>query len=69
MLQLLVKVYSMLCEYQRAIEYAHRWLAIEPWNETAHRELMKLYAWSKNQSCRLARISPVCPENSAEFKQ
>lgn len=30
----------------RALSYARRWLALDPLNETAHRQLMQLYSWS-----------------------
>jgi len=32
-------------EYDRAVEYAARWLALDQLQESAHRWLMRLYAW------------------------
>ena len=33
-------------QYDEAIDYARRWLAMDSLHERAHRELMRLYAWS-----------------------
>ncbi|MFN8440336.1 MAG: tetratricopeptide repeat protein [Caldilineaceae bacterium] len=46
---LLAKLVESLTEqqnYSQAIEFAVRWLALDALNEAAHRQLMKLYAWS-----------------------
>jgi predicted ATPase/DNA-binding SARP family transcriptional activator/uncharacterized protein HemY len=39
--------------FEEAIDYAHRWLEIDPLQEPAHRQLMKLYAWSGNHAAAL----------------
>lgn len=42
----LVQTHSQAAEYNRAIDFARRWLAVDPLREEAHRRLMQLYAWS-----------------------
>ena len=42
-------------EYAAAIEYTNRLLALEPWQEEAHRQLMTLLARSGQQSAALAQ--------------
>jgi DNA-binding SARP family transcriptional activator len=39
----------------RAIEHARRWLELDPLNEIAHRELMRLYALAGDRSAALRR--------------
>lgn len=38
--------YTAAGDFGRAIDYARRWLALDPLHEPAHRELMLLYAWA-----------------------
>jgi DNA-binding SARP family transcriptional activator len=40
-------------EYSLAIPYARRWLSLDSMHEPAHRWLMKLFAWSGQQSAAL----------------
>ncbi len=40
-------------EYSPAIPYARRWLSLDSMHEPAHRWLMKLYAWSGQQSAAI----------------
>ncbi len=40
-------------EYERAIEYGRRWLALDTMHEEAHRQLMRLYAWSGQNAAAL----------------
>ena len=42
----LVQAHVQAAGYERAIEHARRWLAVDPLREEAHRRLMQLYAWS-----------------------
>ena len=42
-------------EYERAIEYTRRQLAIEPWWEEAHRQMMRLLALNGQRSAALAQ--------------
>ena len=37
-------------QYAQAIEYAQRWLALDPMHEPAHRALMRFYAWSGDRT-------------------
>lgn len=43
-LQKLMRLHAALGEFEPAIEYARRWLALDPLDESAHRSLMELYA-------------------------
>lgn len=52
-LQLLIAWHSSLSEYEVAIDFARRWLALDQLNEEAHRWLMKLYSWSGNHVAAL----------------
>ena len=40
-------------EYQTAVPYARRWLALDPLHEAAHRQLMQLYAQMGQQAAAL----------------
>ena len=40
-------------EYATAIDYARRWLALDPLQEEAHRQLMKLHAWKGERTTAL----------------
>jgi DNA-binding SARP family transcriptional activator len=42
----LVEQHSDQGEYEESISYARRWLQVAPWDESAHRQLIQLYAWS-----------------------
>jgi ABC-type oligopeptide transport system substrate-binding subunit/DNA-binding SARP family transcriptional activator len=44
-LERLARGYSGQGEYESAIPYARRWLALDPLHEPAHQFLMQLYAW------------------------
>ena len=39
--------------FESAIMYAQKWLALDRLNESAHRLLMQLYAWNGQQSAAL----------------
>src|SRR6266542_4108291 len=45
-LQRLVEAYAVQGRWQAAIAGAERWLALDSLHEPAHRQLMRLYAWS-----------------------
>ncbi|HSR32950.1 MAG TPA: BTAD domain-containing putative transcriptional regulator, partial [Anaerolineae bacterium] len=51
----LSEAYRLRGEYAAAIEYMNRLLALEPWQEEAHRQLMMLLARSGQQSAALAQ--------------
>src|SRR5919206_909890 len=42
-----------LDEWEEAISYARRWLALDPLHEPAHRWLMQLYAWTGQRAAAL----------------
>jgi predicted ATPase/DNA-binding SARP family transcriptional activator len=52
-LERLVRGHTAQGDLELAIEYARRWLALDSLHEPAHRELMKLYAWSGRRSAAL----------------
>jgi DNA-binding SARP family transcriptional activator len=45
-LQRLADAYALQGRWQAAVAVAERWLALDPLHEPAHRQLMRLYAWS-----------------------
>lgn len=52
-LQALITWNGARAAYGAAIEYARRWLALDPLHEPAHRELMRLYAWDGQHTAAL----------------
>ncbi len=40
-------------EFVEAVEYARRWLVVDPLQESAHRQLMQLYAWTGERNAAL----------------
>ncbi len=52
-LERLVRGYSARGEFEPAIAYARRWLAVDPLHEPAHRHLMQLYAWAGERNAAL----------------
>jgi DNA-binding SARP family transcriptional activator/Tfp pilus assembly protein PilF len=52
-LERLIQCYSALDNFEAAIDYAQRWLALDRLNESAHRILMQLYVWNGQQSAAL----------------
>jgi DNA-binding SARP family transcriptional activator/predicted ATPase len=51
----LTQIHAALGEYERAEPYARRLLALEPWDEEAHRQLMHLLALSGRRGAALAQ--------------
>jgi DNA-binding SARP family transcriptional activator/predicted ATPase len=54
-LERLVRWHSSQREFDPAVAYAKRWLALDPLDEQAHGELMRLYAWSGQRSAALCQ--------------
>jgi DNA-binding SARP family transcriptional activator len=52
-LESLVRCHTLSREFDPAIAYARRWLALDPLHELAHRELMQLYAWAGQRGAAL----------------
>jgi len=51
----LVRGYTVQHEFDTAIDYARRWLALDPLNEAAHRDLMRLFSWQGDRAGALAQ--------------
>jgi predicted ATPase/DNA-binding SARP family transcriptional activator len=49
-LQRLVQWHTGQAEFEQGVEYARRWVALDPLHEEAQRQLMRLYAWSGQQA-------------------
>lgn len=54
-------------EYDLGIAAARRLLAIDPWCEATHRQLMQLYAWSKQRSAALVQYETCRQVLAAEL--
>lgn len=54
-------------EYERALAYARRQLEIEPWQEGAHRDLMRLLALNNQRSAALAQYEACQRAPLADF--
>src|SRR3954471_13181271 len=52
-LRLLVGALAARGDYERAIPHARTWLDLDPLHEPAHRELIRLYAWSGERASAL----------------
>jgi DNA-binding SARP family transcriptional activator/predicted ATPase len=56
----LVAHYSQCGEYEEGLRFGRRLLALEPWREEAHREMMRLLAWSGQRGAALAQYETCC---------
>ena len=54
-------------DYEPAIDYARRWLALDPLHEPAHRQLMRLYAQAGQQAAALRQYQLCLETLEAEF--
>src|SRR4051794_18164603 len=52
-LRLLVGALAARGDYEHAIPHARNWLELDPLHEPAHRELIRLYAWSGERAAAL----------------
>jgi predicted ATPase/DNA-binding SARP family transcriptional activator/Tfp pilus assembly protein PilF len=52
-LEQLVGWHTGQAEFEQGVEYARRWVALDPLHEEAQRQLMQLYAWSGQQAAAL----------------
>lgn len=64
-LEQLVTAYSNRDDYEPALEYARRWLALDSLHEPAHRRLMELYAWTDRRAAALRQYQ-TCVQILAE---
>jgi DNA-binding SARP family transcriptional activator len=56
-LERLVRGHTAQGNYEPAIQYARRWLALDPLHEPVHRHLMQLYAWSGQRAAALRQYT------------
>jgi len=61
----LVAHHSRCGEYERGLRFARRLLALEPWREATHRQVMRLLAWSGQRGAALAQYE-ACRRALAE---
>jgi predicted ATPase/DNA-binding SARP family transcriptional activator len=54
-LQLLVENLTLQGDTAQSMQYARRLLALEPWREETHRQMMQLLVWSGQRSAALAQ--------------
>src|SRR5690606_22257518 len=52
-LEKLVDAFTARGQLDRALDYARRWLSLDPLREEAHQTLMRLYAWSDQREAAL----------------
>ncbi|MCB0190101.1 MAG: bacterial transcriptional activator domain-containing protein, partial [Caldilineaceae bacterium] len=50
----LAQTYEERGNVDRALDYARRWLAQDPWHEGAHRQIMRLLATGGDRTAALA---------------
>jgi predicted ATPase/DNA-binding SARP family transcriptional activator len=67
MLEQLVHAYRGQRAWDRAIEYARRWLALDQLHEPAHRLLMRLYAWAGQHAAALRQYQECSRVLEAEL--
>lgn len=66
-LHLLTRHFAEQKQYTSGIVYVSRLLAMEPWREDAHRQLMQLLAWSGQRSAAMAQYETCCEVLLQEF--
>ena len=66
-LQRLIEWHIDRGEYERGIDYARRWLALDQLHEPAHRRLMQLYTWAGQQSAALRQYQECARLLKAEL--
>lgn len=54
--------------YDKAITYLNRLVALEPWSEEAHQQLMRLYTLNGHRSSALAQYEQCCGILQKEFE-
>ncbi len=66
-LQWLIRWHISAGKYGRGIEYARRWLALDPLHEPAHRQLMQLFAWDGQYAAALRQYQECARLLEAEL--
>ena len=59
-LQTLVDSYEQRGECDQALSCAHRWIELAPWEESAHRQVMRLLALNGQRGAALAQYDACC---------
>jgi DNA-binding SARP family transcriptional activator len=59
--------YESQGDYERATRYAARQLALEPWREEAHRQLMRALVWGGQRGAALAQYRICCRALAGEL--
>ncbi|MDE2431135.1 MAG: hypothetical protein KGM99_20630, partial [Burkholderiales bacterium] len=55
-LERLANKYQAIAQFDKALEYAHRFCELEPWNEDGHRRVMRLYSANGQPSTALSHF-------------
>ena len=58
-LRRLVELLVARGDFEQALPRAQRWLELDPLHEPAHRELIRLYAWSGDRQPRSSSTAPA----------
>ena len=66
-LERLVRWHAGQGQFDPAIQYARRWLALDSLYEPAHQQLMRLYAWSEQRSAALRQYAECLQLLEAEL--
>jgi DNA-binding SARP family transcriptional activator len=66
-LERLVTCHIARGEFEQAITYARRWLALDPLSEPVHRQLMQLYDWAGHRSAALRQYNECVSLLEEEF--
>jgi DNA-binding SARP family transcriptional activator/predicted ATPase len=66
-LRLLVSGYEGLGELDQALQYARRWVEYEPWNESAHRHIMRILFRQGQRNAALAQFESCRQNITDEF--
>jgi DNA-binding SARP family transcriptional activator len=63
----LATIYERRADYQNALNHVRRQLELEPWQEEAHRDLMRLLALDGQRSAALAQYQICCEQIAREL--
>lgn len=64
---LLAQEYLAQHQYEKGLQITQRLLTLEPWNEEAHRQQIRLLAYSGRRSAALAQYEACCRALTAEY--
>lgn len=67
LLERLVELHTTRKDYEAALAYARRWLALDPLHEPAHRHLMQLYAYTGQRAAALHQYQRCVETLEAEL--